>query len=213
MKKTPLFNSSIVLACFLALMLFGQSNAATWTVNVQNFQFVPASLNVTVGDTVKWQWINGDHTTTSMVVPGGASTWDEPITISNQTYRYRVSVAGMYTYKCTPHFPGMEGSFNASPIGIILIQGTVPDRFELHQNHPNPFNAQTKIGFDLPTTSNVKLVVSDILGREVAVLISNRLEAGRYEADWDASNVSTGIYFYTLTTGNFKKTLKLMLIK
>lgn len=209
----PFFNSSLVLACSLALTLIGQSNAATWTVNVQDFQFVPASLNVTVGDTVKWQWINGSHTTTSMVIPGGASAWDEPMTISNQTYRYRVSVAGMYTYKCTPHFPGMEGSFNASPIGIIPIQGVLPDRFELHQNYPNPFNAQTKIGFDLPAVSDVKLVVSDILGREVALLVNDRLEAGRYEADWDASNVSAGMYYYTITAGSFKETRKLALTK
>jgi len=204
-----LFTSFFLVGLVSLSNLYG----TTWTVNVQNFQFVPANISVTVGDTVKWQWVNGSHTTTSMTVPSGAPTWDEPITITNQVYRYRILVAGMYTYKCTPHYPGMEGTISASPIGIIQQQGIAPDKFELHQNFPNPFNSRTKIRFDLPVESDVRLVVMDILGRDASVLASGHLQAGRYEAGWDASNLSAGVYFYTITAGSFRKTLKLTLVK
>lgn len=87
--------------------------------------------------------------------------------------------------------------------GNNYVSSNYPLEFNLSQNYPNPFNPQTKIKFDIPAnvkglTSNVKLVVYDLLGREVATLVNEELKPGTYEADWDASNFSSGVYFYKI---------------
>ena len=88
---------------------------------VGNFFFNPSSLNVNVGDTVKWVWSSGSHTTTSSSIPGGAAAWDQLITSSNTTFSYKVTVAGTYNYVCTPHAAmGMIASFTASDAGSTL---------------------------------------------------------------------------------------------
>jgi plastocyanin len=201
---------------FLTGFLFvftSSSHGKTWNVNVSDFVFTPSNITVSVGDTVKWQWISGIHTTTSITVPSGAATWDEPITISNQTYRYVVTVAGSYHYKCTPHFPGMEGFITANPIGIEPKEGKLPNTYKLFQNYPNPFNPVTDIKFELPNSSFVKLTVFNMLGGEVEVLVSQQLNAGGYIVDWDASRYSSGIYFYKLETDGFSAIRKMTLIK
>jgi len=208
MKK----NTLLALLLFSALSL--DTLSTTWTVNVQDFFFSPANLpNVVVGDTIKWQWINGDHTTTSVTVPTGAATWDEPLQAGNQTFIYVVTTAGNYHYKCTPHFPGMEGFFEANIIGITPISSEVPNRFSLSQNYPNPFNPVTDIKFDIAAATNVKLTVMNMLGQEVEVLVNQNLSAGTYKADWNASNYPSGIYFYKLEAGDFVDVKKMILVK
>lgn len=93
-----------------------------WIVNVQNFSFSPNSLpSVQLGDTIRWVWINGSHTTTNLIIPPLAATWDHVINVSNQSFEYVPTVAGVYNYKCTPHFPNMVGSFTVSePAGFAL---------------------------------------------------------------------------------------------
>ncbi|HCA43679.1 MAG TPA: hypothetical protein DEP28_10565, partial [Bacteroidetes bacterium] len=80
-------------------------------------------------------------------------------------------------------------------------------------NFPNPFNPSTKIRFDLPFSSEVSLTVYDYLGREVKQLINGIKQAGAYEIEFDASNLASGIYFYTLKTGSNITTKKMTLIK
>jgi plastocyanin len=82
------------------------------TINVENFQFVPASVDCEVGDTIRWVWVSGFHTTTSTSVPAGAATWDSPIDNANTTFTYVMTKAGNYAYWCTPHSPGMSGTIN-----------------------------------------------------------------------------------------------------
>jgi hypothetical protein len=100
-----------------------------------------------------------------------------------------------------------------NPIGIKNIGTEVPGRFYLEQNYPNPFNPTTKIKFALPKSSYAKLVIYDALGREAETLVNEQLNAGTYEADWDAGNNSSGVYFYSLITDNFSRTMKMVLIK
>jgi hypothetical protein len=89
----------------------------------------------------------------------------------------------------------------------------IPLKFELYQNYPNPFNPTTTIEFDIPERANVKLVVYDILGREVETLIDKELEPGKYKINFTATNLPSGVYFYTLRTPKFTKTNKMLLIK
>ncbi len=85
--------------------------------------------------------------------------------------------------------------------------------FDLSQNYPNPFNPSTIISYSIPKQSNVSLKVYDILGKEVAELVNTEKPAGSYEVDFNAENLSSGIYFYTLKTNNSVLTKKMMLIK
>jgi len=89
----------------------------------------------------------------------------------------------------------------------------IPERFSLDQNYPNPFNPSTKISFSIPTEEFVTLKVFNSLGEEVAELINETKPAGNYSVSFDASNLSSGIYFYKITAGNFMELKKMMLIK
>src|SRR4030095_2373645 len=98
-------------------------------------------------------------------------------------------------------------------IGIQPISNDIPKNFSLLQNFPNPFNPSTQINFGLPKTSFVKLIIYDVLGREIAALINEELKAGEYSVDWNAENYPGGIYFYSMTAGDFTDTRKMALVK
>jgi len=103
-------------------LLFFQSKATTWNVDVQNFQFSPANINVAVGDVIHWVWVAGTHTTTSVTIPAGATTWDMPMDITHTTFDYTVTQPGVYSYQCNFHaFLGMTASFTASGALPIIL--------------------------------------------------------------------------------------------
>ena len=98
-------------------------------------------------------------------------------------------------------------------VGIRNISTEIPSKYSLSQNYPNPFNPSTNIRYDLPKNGFVKLVVRDMIGREVETLVNENQTAGTYEANWNASKFPSGVYFYKLTTDNFTETIKMLLIK
>ncbi len=85
--------------------------------------------------------------------------------------------------------------------------------FHLSQNYPNPFNPSTKIKFDIPKGSLVKLKIYDMLGREVAELVNDKLNPGTYEYEWNGVNLPSGVYFYKLESENFIETKRMVLVK
>jgi len=89
----------------------------------------------------------------------------------------------------------------------------IPKEYAIAQNYPNPFNPTTSIKFDIPNLSEVKLSVYDLTGREIAVLVNETLEPGSYSYKWNASQLSSGIYFYRIKAGSFVQTKKMVLIK
>jgi hypothetical protein len=89
----------------------------------------------------------------------------------------------------------------------------LPADYSLSQNYPNPFNPSTKIEFRIPKAGLVSLKIYDLLGREVKTLVSEEMKAGNYTISFDASSLSSGIYFYTLNTGEFISTKKMVLLK
>jgi hypothetical protein len=86
-------------------------------------------------------------------------------------------------------------------------------KFDLFTNYPNPFNPSTKIRYDVLRDSRVKIIVYDILGRNIATLVSEKKAAGRYEVEFNGSNFPSGVYLYKMTAGDFTKTQKMLLIK
>jgi PKD repeat protein len=97
--------------------------------------------------------------------------------------------------------------------GAPALSAAAAQSIQLLQNHPNPFNPTTEISFYLPNASHVSLVVYDVTGRRVATLANNYFEAGSYIHRWDASGVSSGIYFYRLEAGQTVKIRKMILVK
>lgn len=123
MKKNILFSLSFLAISFL-------SSATIHIVNVANFSFSPDSINnVMVGDTVRWVWVSGSHTTTcdpasqgtGNSLPAGAATWNSPMNVTSTTFDYKVTVAGTYNYWCIPHAPNMAGTFTASDVLPVTL--------------------------------------------------------------------------------------------
>ncbi|MBS1519040.1 MAG: T9SS type A sorting domain-containing protein [Bacteroidetes bacterium] len=116
----------------------------------------------------------------------------------------------------TPSFPSeyiFRVYINPVPIGIQPVSGNVPESFRLGQNFPNPFNPVTKIKFEVPASGNVRLAVYNSLGNEVAVIADQKMNPGVYQTEFSAEGLSSGVYYYKLTSGNFSETKKMLLLK
>ena len=89
----------------------------------------------------------------------------------------------------------------------------IPEKFNLEQNYPNPFNPSTKIRFSIPSNEFVALKIYNVLGSEITTLVNDNLQAGSYEVDFNSEGLTSGVYFYTLSTNNFTNTRKMILTK
>lgn len=98
-------------------------------------------------------------------------------------------------------------------VAIEPISNNIPNEFRLFQNYPNPFNPVTTIEFELPIEDNIKILVYDILGREVYRINENKLKAGKYKFEFNGESLSSGIYFYTLYYSKGKITKKMIINK
>jgi hypothetical protein len=105
------------------------------------------------------------------------------------------------------------GTFCNAPVTVESDSISIPDKFELSQNYPNPFNPSTVIGYQLPMASHISLKVYDVLGNEIATLVNEEKPAGSYKVEFDAFNLSSGIYFYKIQAENFIETKKMLLLK
>ena len=140
-----------------------------------------------------------------------------------------VSPGGVFYVYTTPTFPGYFNlKFEMSTKGFVCwtdstrltvpvegveAQEPLPTAYALRQNYPNPFNPSTTIKYELPTSANVSLSVFDMLGREVSVLVNERMDAGVHEVKFDGSNIASGVYFYRLQAGDFVQSRKLTILK
>jgi hypothetical protein len=98
--------------------------------------------------------------------------------------------------------------------GFAGQQALIPREFNLYQNYPNPFNPTTTISFNLPKASNVILKVFNILGEEVATLVSKRLPAGSHSYQWsNTEGIASGVYLYRLEADGFVRTRKMILLE
>ena len=101
----------------------------------------------------------------------------------------------------------------SQPLNIQPISNEIPKQFSLSQNYPNPFNPTTNFEFSIPQTEFVNLTIYDAMGRVVETLHNGELKPGTYEAEWNASNFPSGVYFYKLSANSFIETKKMILIK
>ncbi|MDQ3019129.1 MAG: T9SS type A sorting domain-containing protein [Bacteroidota bacterium] len=94
-----------------------------------------------------------------------------------------------------------------------VVSNNIATGYSLSQNYPNPFNPSTNIAYSIPKSGLVNIKIFDITGKEIAVLVNELKSAGEYSANFNASALSSGTYFYRLESGDFKKTKRMMLIK
>ena len=99
-------------------------------------------------------------------------------------------------------------------VGLNPISANIPSEFELSQNYPNPFNPVTKIKFEIPKPTYVKITISDLLGKYIETVVDERLNTGEYEKTWNGNGYSSGIYFYTMfADGNRIESKKMVIAK
>ncbi len=135
----------------------------------------------------------------------------------NSTWTYHKTVRGFIVVGSNL-LAAVDSGICMRPLSEIVaaapkIGGDTPKSFSLAQNYPNPFNPATEIRFTLSTTNHTTLTIYDLLGREVATLISATLRPGTHSARWDASGFRSGIYLCRLTSGHYTSTRKLLLLK
>lgn len=213
---------------FIVLILifaFTNINSQTsHTINTSGFTFVPNTLNINVGDTVKFE-LESIHTAREVE----QSTWNANGTTQKSGGfdlgfgggTVVLNTPGTVYYVCVPHASsGMKGTITVNSVtDVKSLTQTIPDNFILLQNYPNPFNPKTRIRFGLISESIVSLKIYNSLGEEVKELLNNTKSAGFYEMDFNAENLSSGIYFYRLTAvstdnkNTFSDTKKLILLK
>lgn len=143
---------------------------------------------------------NGANWTTAFTAAGTSQIWNMTIARTGSPYIYAGRTNGTIL------------KYGGLTTGVSEPVST-PKDYSLSQNYPNPFNPSTQIEFALPKNGFVELKLYDVLGKEVAVLANGMFEAGRHTLDLNLSYLSSGTYFYRITSGNFTDTKKLMLMK
>jgi hypothetical protein len=129
-------------------------------------------------------------------------------------YRYNdLSFANAYTGFVVGQRGIVMRTTNGGATFINPISTETPSSYSLSQNYPNPFNPTTKIKFTMPKAGDAKVIVYDVMGREVQTLVNERLQPGTYEASFDGSTLNSGVYFYKLVTDGFTETKKMLMIK
>ncbi|QQS37325.1 MAG: T9SS type A sorting domain-containing protein [Ignavibacteriales bacterium] len=146
------------------------------------------------------------------------TTWEEiafvpshGTTTETKYYSYTDTKLNPGNYNYRLKMIDQDGSYDYS--AVVNAQIETPAEYTLYQNYPNPFNPATVISYQLPTKGHVSLKVYDALGVEVASLLDEVKDAGSYDVNFDASNLTSGVYFYTLISNNFMQTNKMILVK
>jgi hypothetical protein len=138
------------------------------------------------------------------------TTYTDNTVVAGHSYYYWLKAVDRY---CIPRISPYSAPDSTGVITGIAGNEQLPTKYELYQNHPNPFNPITTIRYDIPKSSNVKIYIYDVLGREVARLVDEQKDAGRYEAIWYAQNYTSGFYIYRIEAGTYEKKMKMMLVK
>ena len=166
------------------------------------------NLRVAASDSTRAVWTNiGPATYTTTLTP-------VPQLIYSDVASPLITVnSGQWMTVALARVTGTTENSLAGGATAVENVSSVPGDFALEQNYPNPFNPSTAISYQLSTVSHVRLKVFDALGREVATLVEAQQSAGRYRVTFDASNLTSGTYFYRLQAGNSVDTKKLVLVK
>lgn len=159
----------------------------------------------------KYILIDSDLPSSNPIVETGSYNFSTAATTGNDEnflLIYDSLIANIYLQDFAKRY-----SLAGGTISVEKISTVIPSDFVLGQNYPNPFNPKTVINYDLPSQNLVKLTVYNSLGKEVNQLVNERQSAGKYQVSFDASGLTSGVYFYKLEVAGFVETKRMMLIK
>lgn len=202
---TPTFDNSNILQTFL--WGDGSGNKFRFCVIDQGIGGYEVSPWYTI-DWIGWKAVNWN------LAEGQTGSWlgngilEPPLRIDS----YQLTYTPNNPTTGTLYFDDLR-IVNFAPLSVEQLNSEIPISYQLEQNYPNPFNPSTRIRFSIPEHSSVRIIVSDILGREITTLLNDELNAGNYSVEFSGSEISSGIYFYTLITEKFKQTKKMILMK
>jgi uncharacterized delta-60 repeat protein len=180
---------------------------------------IDASGNVYVTGVSRSGGIGTEDYATIKYNSAGVQQWIQRYDGNSSDYGNKLAVDASGNVYVTGRSTGSGTNYDYATIkysqlvGITPISNEIPDAFRLEQNYPNPFNPSTIIRYQLPANNYVTLKVYDISGKEVAELVNGTQRPGEYEVEFDGSSFASGIYFYSLIAGDFKKTKKMILLK
>ncbi len=214
------------------------SSTSTW--RVVYFHHAPYSSSSSHGSQTIMQWpfkswgasvvmAGHDHTYERIIVDdflyfvnglGGRSIYNFGTPVQGSQLRYNGDYGAMLVeaYQDSMNFKFYtQGNILIDSYtifsGTALVENSAVSNFILEQNYPNPFNPKTKIKYQIPQADFINLTVYNILGNEITTLISEYKLAGTYEVEFDATNLPSGVYFYTLKTGDYVESKKMILLK
>jgi hypothetical protein len=187
----------------------GLGHLDTWQNQIAGcIENLARALPHTGVDTVSWQLIAADSLSPNY------------LNIKKAYWNYQLVVNDRSKGLHNPFFvvQVLLSSIAAAPIGIKPISNEIPNRFELAQNFPNPFNPTTTIKFSIAKTGNVSIKIYDLTGRLVKTLVNQNMTPGKYDIKWTSMNdnnqfVASGVYFYRIETSEFTDTKKMVLVK
>jgi hypothetical protein len=206
----------------------GEGSPLTWHINrklgadsVNAFKKISLTMKkIPKQMTALMDWyrdVNGGNKTKNTPT----SKWNSSFDFDRKGYRYwRDTLNASFNSSVNLSAAGTDGKVIGDtrwsylgPTNVATTNDFVPGVFSLDQNYPNPFNPSTTIKYQVPVNGLVTLKVYNLIGQEVATVVNEVQSASGYEASFDASKLSSGIYFYTLRAGNFMQTKKMMLLK
>ncbi len=187
----------VILLSVVLVMATQSAKSTVVAIQVSNFAFSPANVNVNVGDTVRWEWMSGSHTTTSLTIPDSAALWDEMITSMHVSYEYVVTDTGVYNYKCTPHFGmGMVGAFTAQMVSTgenQLSKGPGGNSTIEYDLFPNPVIDYIVIRIDGQSDMELDIELTNISGKRI-FLTRRNVSGNVFMERFNLGELSCGIY-------------------
>ena len=199
--------ASLVNSCTIGTENVG---GATGLQVVYNAAYLHNNLAIKIEKGLGWL---EENPSTGTVTPGGSQSVD---VIFNSTGLTTGAYTGIMNVNSNDPIRPVKSIRVKLIVGVVGVQNTslgVPTEFSLNQNYPNPFNPTTVISFAIPKESFVSIKIYDILGKEVSKLVNETKQAGFYDLNFDASSLSSGMYFYKIEAGNFVQTKRMLLMK
>ncbi len=195
-------------------LIYTQSDTVNWSASQRNFGWVTISVQSAAPvqcDANKTYYIEIEYTGTGFLIPCDGGWWSNSVPSRNSYWRPNLNTA------CA-QFPWGDWNIRAiltqSATDVSQKSNEGSHMFFLSQNYPNPFNPLTTISYSIPKTNFVTLKIYDMLGREIQTLINEVQEPDKYSINFDASKLSSGVYFYKLRVGTiFEKTNKMLFMK
>lgn len=235
---TTIFKSSSTSDTSTSLSWFSEGKEYYWRVkasnlagnslwsNIENFTILYAPTNLDIQDStsnqVKLTWTNNSSIADGNVIermesPQTSFSVIDTVKGTGNTYVDKNVKPGTVNYRIKAYKDSLESEYsNEVSITVTGIKGEkrqIPTKYSVNQNYPNPFNPTTEIGFALPKSGLTKVVIYDVLGREIQTLLDKELKAGYYEVTFNADNLPSGVYFYRIHSGDFIQTKKMILMK